>query len=259
MKISFYCDIKSLNWQVITELPSVLLKNELKVGGIEAVFRRFPESVTLHSMEELSGDIDRKGPPKRFYLNLSGPEGKENFSLVLLKDLNIHAEPYLTVSLESRNPEATLQSVMRFLGLRPEEPEAIACESPRTAFIAHRFDQAGDVAAGKIARFLSLLGFDCLTGQGYEPRSVADKVKSRIMAQAIIIVVLTPGEENTWLIQESLLSSSAGKPLILIRDTTAGFKPGLLADHEFIPICAGCVEQAFIPLLEGLRNVGYRF
>ncbi len=237
----------------------MLLKDELKVEGIEATFRRFPESVTLHSIEELSGDIVRKGPPKKFHLALRGTEEREKFSLVLSKDVNIHGEPFLTVSLESRNPEATLHSVMSFLGLRPEEPEAIASESPRTAFIAHRFDQAGDVAAGKIARFLSLLGFDCLTGRGYEPRSVAEKVKSRIMAQEIIVVVLTPGEENTWLIQESLLSSSAGKPLLLIRDTIADFKPGLLADHEFIPICAGCVEQAFIPLLEGLRNVGYRF
>ena len=127
----------------------------------------------------------------------------------------------------------------------------------RTVFVAHRFDELGTSCAEKTARFLELLGFRVVTGRAYEPISVAEKVRTRLLSQAIVIAILTPGDDSTWLVQESVLGESHGKPLIVLRDRVADFKPGILGDLEYIPFVAPVVETAFISLLEGLRALGY--
>lgn len=190
---------------------------------------------------------------------LHGTEADSRFSFSLHHGFNIHREQFLLVTLTSASPEPILMSAMALLGLSPEQPVQTDLELPRTVFIAHRFDAVGQEASDKVALFLTMLGFECVSGRGYAPGPISEKVKSRLQAQAVVVVVWTPGEDSTWLVQESLLSNLAGKPLILIKDASSIFKPGLLADLEFIPFSEARIEQAFIPLLEGLRALGYRF
>jgi hypothetical protein len=186
-------------------------------------------------------------------------KSRSSFALCLHYDWNIHGEYFLTLDLESKSPEAPLKSCMDLLGLRPRSPTPSPNNLPRTAFIAHRFDEAGQDVADKVARFLSLLGFDCQTGRGYAPRSVAEKVKERLAGQAVVVAIMTPGDDATWLTQESLLGSITGKPLMILKESKAEFKAGILSDHEYIPFTGRHVEQTFIPLLEGLRELKYKF
>ncbi|HLW82345.1 MAG TPA: hypothetical protein VKS20_09920 [Candidatus Acidoferrales bacterium] len=109
----------------------------------------------------------------------------------------------------------------------------------------------------KLARFLGLLGFAVITGRAYSPKSIADKVRSRMEQQAIVFVILTPGDDATWLVQESAIAKIQGKPLFLLKETSAEFKSGILADHEYIPFENGRVESCFVPILEGMREIGY--
>lgn len=259
MKLWYYCEVLDLNWSAVVELPSRLRRFGLETTSVEANLSRFPENVTIDSLESIMEYIKHKGNPERYDIHLGGTEEKSTFSLALSRGKTIHGERFLTVNLNSKNPEEPLTSVMEFLGLRPEELVHSEQGRPRKIFIAHRFDDDGEEAANKVALFLTLLGFECVTGRGYAPGSVAEKVKSRLQAQAVVVVLLTPGEDSTWLVQESLLSNLVGKPLILVKEAKAVFKPGLLSDHEFIPFFAPRIEQAFIPLLEGLRALGYRF
>jgi hypothetical protein len=259
MKLSYYCEIQDLNWSAVVELPSCLHRFHLETTSAEARLSQFSESVTMDSLEPIVEYIKRKGNPRDYEIFLSGTEEKLTFMFSLVRGTNIHDERYLIIKLSSKNPEEPLNSIMEFLGLHLEEPIYSEKEIPRKVFIAHRFDDIGEDAANKVAFFLTLLGFECLTGRGYAPSSVAEKVKSRLQAQAVVVVVLTPGEESTWLVQESLLSNLAGKPLILVKEVDAIFKAGLLADHEYIPFSAPHIEQAFIPLLEGLRALGFQF
>ncbi len=259
MDVSYYCELMDVNWSAVAELPSHLHRFHLKTTSVTARLHRFPLDVTMDSLEQMLKYINRNGPPKGYEIFLRGTEKMSSFSLSLFRGSNIHGQKFLTISLDSKSPEEPLASVMQLLNLSPQEPVQSEKELPRKVFIAHRFDNAGEEAAIKVSRFLTLLGFECVSGRGYAPGSVVDKVKSRLQAQAVVVVVMTPGEDSTWLVQESLFSSLVGKPLLLVKEAKAEFKSGLLADHEFIPFSAPRIEQAFIPLLEGLRALGYRF
>ncbi|MBS4095928.1 MAG: hypothetical protein KGZ83_03710 [Sulfuricella sp.] len=258
MKLSLYCDLAKLNWTTVAELPSFLSRYGLRTDSISVNLRRFPEKLEFESLEHIQQYVKIKGEPGAFDIRLRGKEAEKEFSFSLSKGTNIHHEPYLVIELDAEAPEPILTAAMELLDLSPEH-RTQAAELPRTVFIAHRFDAVGQEASDKIALFLTLLGFECVSGRGYAPGPISEKVKSRMQAQAVVVVVWTPGEDSTWLVQESLLSNLSGKPLILIKDATSAFRPGLLADLEFIPFSEARIEQAFIPLLEGLRAIGFMF
>ena len=44
----------------------------------------------------------------------------------------------------------------------------------------------------------------------------------------------------------------------MLRDTRTDFKSGILGDMEYIPFTAPAIEGAFISVLEGLKELGYR-
>lgn len=259
MKLSLYCDLTKLNWATVAELPSFLRRHGLSTNSIFASLRRFPETFEFETLEHIQQYAKRNGEPGSYDIHLNGTEAMKKFSFSLSKGRNIHSEPYLIISLASETPEPILTAVMELLGLSPEQPTQATAELSRTVFIAHRFDAVGQEVSDKVALFLTMLGFECVSGRGYAPGPISEKVKSRLQAQAIVVVVWTPGEDSTWLVQESLLSNLSGKPLILIKEATSVFKPGLLADLEFIPFSEARIEQTFIPLLEGLRAIGFRF
>jgi hypothetical protein len=259
MEITFYCQLVNLNWSAVTELPSRLRKFGLEVKRSSLDLHRYPKSVGIERLDDISEYVKANGSPRHFSINLRGDDGKGQFWLAIYRGTADDGWKFLKISLTSESPEDALKSVVEFLELRPAEPVQLMKELARTAFIAHRFDEPGQEAADKVARFLSLLGFDCATGRGYAPGSVAEKVRSRLTSQAIVVVILTPGDDSTWLVQESLLSSVSGKPLIILKESKADFKPALLSDHEFIPFSGKRVEQAFIPLLEGLKALAYKF
>jgi hypothetical protein len=262
MQISYYCDLTDLNWSVVAGLPARLKELGMEVKEVEADLSWYPESQKLNSLEGVPDLVKLKGSPRTYSIDLNGGEygKKSHFSLSIWHGWNVHGEEFLTCKLNAPSPEKPLLSAMEFLGLRPESPSAPTPKSlPRTVFIAHRFDDAGQEAADKLARFLSLLGFDCQTGRGYAPGSVAEKVKARLTGQAIVVAIMTPGDDATWLTQESILGSVAGKPLIVLKESKVAFKSGLLADHEYIPFTGRHIEQTFIPLLEGLIELKYNF
>ena len=144
---------------------------------------------------------------------------------------------------------------MELFGLTEQIQSPRVEKLERTVFIAHRFDERGQEADSKVARFLELLGFRVVTGRGFAPTPIAEKVKGRLTSQAIVIAILTTGDDSTWLVQESLLANLGGKPLFLLKEEGTSFKPGLLADVEYIPFESHAIEKAFIPLLEGLREL----
>ena len=76
--------------------------------------------------------------------------------------------------------------------------------------------------------------------------------------QAIVFAIFTAGDDATWLTQESLLASLS-KPLFLLKEKNYAFKPGLLGDHEYIPFTSPAIETTFIPILEGIRELGFKF
>lgn len=128
----------------------------------------------------------------------------------------------------------------------------------RAVFVAHSFDETGKSYAYELIKLLNLLGFEVATGEGYSPEGVSTKVKKRLLAQEVVIVVVSKKEDSTWLTQEAAGAAFTDKPLILLIEEGVDFKPGVLGDLEYIRFLEGQISVAFVPLLEGLQELGYR-
>lgn len=168
----------------------------------------------------------------------------------------------------ARSTEALplLQTIEETLGLTPAHPREeseVAAEGEgrlrlkRTVFIAHSFDDVGRSYAFQLTKFLSLLGFEVATGEGFSPESVSAKVRRRLLAQEIVIAVMSHKDDLTWLIQESASVSLVAKPIFLLIERGVEFKPGILGDQEYILFEPGQITGAFTPILEGLRELGF--
>jgi hypothetical protein len=129
----------------------------------------------------------------------------------------------------------------------------------RTVFIAHAFDNAGRSYAFQLTKFLSLLGFEVATGDGFAPERVSSKVKRRLSAQEIVMVVISQKDDYTWLIQEAAGADFSKKPIILLIQDGVEFTSGILGDLEYIRFPSDRIAEAFTPILEGLRELGFHF
>lgn len=158
-----------------------------------------------------------------------------------------------------------LRTIEETLGLTPAQPRQRADGTDgevkqrlkRTVFVAHSFDDTGRSYAFQLTKFLSLLGFEVATGEGFAPESVSAKVKRRLSAQEIAVVVISHNEDLTWVVQESASASVAAKPIFLLIERGVEFKPGILGDLEYILFEPGQITGAFTPILEGLRELGF--
>jgi hypothetical protein len=259
MKVTRHCTAEPIHWPGFLALPNQLLASGVTIRRVSIELVKYPDEITFDNIEDADTFVRTHGLPARYYIFLRGPDSNiSDFSLHVGRGETVDGEPYHDMIIEGSAPLPLADVVMGLLRLTPATP-VVATTLPRTVFIAHRFDNLGKDCADRLARFLTLIDFEVATGRGYAPGSVADKVRGRIQAQALLVAILTPGDDATWLVQESLLGSVQGKPLIVVRDSATSFKPALLADLEYIPFAAPHVEAAFIPLLEGLRALGYTF
>ncbi len=247
--------VADLNWAIVPELLARLGRQGWDVKHVSITIRRYPDTLTFDSVDEAIANVRKHGPPKRYSINLTTSGGSKSFSLS--RDRNIHDEQYLVVGMNGVEDSAQLDGIVELFGLTPDELATFQSVPSRTAFVAHKFDRTGNEAADKLARFLELLGFAVQTGRGYAPGPISEKVLARIERQSTIFAILTPGDDNTWLTQESIVAEVQDKPLFILKERTAEFKPGILADHEFIPFENSGLEATFVPILEGLRELGY--
>lgn len=259
MEISRSCKIDDFNWGVLPDLESRLTRHGVVLRSVSVELSRYPDTIKYDSLQDATNDIKKKGTPKYYSIWLHGVLPNSEFSLAILRDRNIHGQQFLSITVSGSEAPSILDSVMQFLDLKPDEPSTLPPKPLRTAFIAHRFDSVGEQCAEKLARFLELLDFQVVTGRAYSPRSITEKLRVKIEEQSIVFVILTPGSDDTWLIQEAVLGELQGKPLVILKETSAKFKPGILNDKEYIPFTLPYISTCLIPILEGLRDLGYSF
>lgn len=259
MKIWRSCKIQDINWGTLPDLKSRLTRDGVVVSTASVEFARYPDTITYDSLQHAANDLTCKRAPVRYAIRIYGTHQESDFTLHISRDYNVHNQELLYVIVEGSDPRSILDSVMQFFDLKPDEPSTTPPNPPRTAFIAHRFDSTGTDAADKLARFLELLDFQVVTGRAYSPRSISEKLRARIQEQSIVFIILTPGSDDTWLTQESVLGHIEGKPLVILKETSVEFKPGMLMDKEYIPFTLPHIDASFIPILEGLRDLGYTF
>lgn len=254
--IYLFCKVAPFNWHVLPELPGRLGKMGLSVELHDISIRRYPTNIQYADLEEALNDVRANGQPRGYDLKFWGPLNRKHFGIS--RFWNLADQEILQLSLQGFGSVEDARSLADFLGLEVDSVSTSNKMLEKKCFIAHRFDEAGSELADKLARFLSLLNFEVSTGRGFSPGSISEKVKVRIEKQSLVFAILTSGDDSTWLIQESLIGSLE-KPVFILKEKNYEFKPGLLGDHEYIPFTNPAIESTFIPILEGMRELGFKF
>jgi hypothetical protein len=123
-------------------------------------------------------------------------------------------------------------------------------------FLSYRFGKANSNYALELGRFLNLAGVDVVSGAGYEPRRISDKVMSKISENIdVTIYLVSESGESTWIRDEMAVSLGKGYHIIPIVEKTIKLESGMLSDWEYIPFAKGHIEDAFIRLLEAINFI----
>lgn len=125
-----------------------------------------------------------------------------------------------------------------------------------SAFIAHGFNDDGTKYANEIARFLSLLGIRCESGRAFTPSRVSEKVSTRLARHDMFVAIASPQDDYTWITQEIATAAALKKHVFILKEASVDLKTGILGDHEYIPFPKDQLSKAFIPILEGLDDIG---
>ena len=191
-----------------------------------------PESLKTHShwkagKDDVALDIDMNSSRLEI-----GVKGDPNVILAL------HEKAREVFS--ASNPETKKSPLLNLFNLK------------KTAFLAHRFDKQGQQASSTLSKFLRLLGYHILEGEGYEARDIPAKVSERIQAQDIFLLTATPGDAS-WILSEASYAKGIGKYIIVLLQEGVQMNMGIIGgDFERISFPDGCIEKAFCDLLYAL-------
>jgi hypothetical protein len=106
-------------------------------------------------------------------------------------------------------------------------------------FLAFKFDfEKTDAMALAVEEHLKLLDVDVVTGRPYEPRTVEEKVRSRLNDSDLdfLIVIITVERVSTWIMQEAGNAHLKGLHVIpLVEEGVDLNQLGILKNIERIP------------------------
>ncbi|MDO8531973.1 MAG: hypothetical protein Q7T26_07375 [Dehalococcoidia bacterium] len=141
------------------------------------------------------------------------------------------------------------------------EPPASDTNSRGTSrlrcFLSYRFYIRSEQASVQIQKFLALLGVEVVTGTGYEPRSISDKVKERLSKEKpdFLVYLLTADGESAWIRDEMAGAKALGVPIVPVVEENTTLQTGILGDSEYITFTQGHIGDSFLKLLEAVNYV----
>jgi hypothetical protein len=124
-------------------------------------------------------------------------------------------------------------------------------------FVSYRFTGEVRGMLTTLTTFLNLSRVDVLTGAGYEPRSIATKVKEKLDSSALdfVILLISIHGESPWTRDEITRASLRAIPVIPLVEDGAKFEPGLFGDPECIPFSPGRIEETFVKILQAIHFI----
>lgn len=122
-----------------------------------------------------------------------------------------------------------------------------------TSFVSFRFDEHSKALAFELREFLDQIDVTFISGMGYEPKPVSEKVIERLSGPIdLFIIIYSSSGESTWLNQEVGMAKGKNLPIVILVEEGAAWNQGILADNEYIEFKNGTISQTFIRLLEGI-------
>jgi hypothetical protein len=141
------------------------------------------------------------------------------------------------------------------LALRVGAIEALMSRITPTlrCFLSYRFGDPNELVALKVQRFLTLLGVEVITGQGYEPRSLSEKLSARLEDSVDFLVLLVQADgESPWTRDEIVTARARGAPVIPLVEEGAAFSPAIFGDLEYVTYASGHIGDTFLALTEAV-------
>src|SRR3989304_8331404 len=142
------------------------------------------------------------------------------------------------------------------------------------AFVGHSFEEKDSQIVDKIIKFLESTGIKCQTGEKAQNKSIAEKVKERILNNDIFVGIFTCGKEialngslfnffnkerayttSNWVIQECGFAIGSNKELILLVEKGIYKFPELQGDLEVIYFNRESLEETFLKLNQMIEFV----
>ena len=272
---------RPINYSLLADIPNLFKTSELEDRfkddeTLEVIFysdfyvSTHTEKVQTHKAKEFTNFISAISAEDvigfRFIYNVI-PKSKYSsrfidpclFSLKTKNDIIILELNYLDYQ-DSKTLSHEIETRLQLhhidqLSLTKKVSDKLAKE--RTVFIAHSFDDLGKSYAYEIVRFFDLIGFNVATGESFSPEKVSSKVMKRIKGQELVVAIISSRVEFAWLQQEAATAHALMKPLFLLIEEGVDFKPGLLADLEYIKFPKGNIGGSLLGILEGIRELGY--
>jgi hypothetical protein len=202
------------------------------------------EEIEVNSWDDLQKVFAKKGPTARFQVFDKASAGR-----TALFDTTHPSFILVELSSAQLDLDREIEKIVSALSLKQLRTLL------QSAFLAHGFDDKGRLYATEVRAFLELIGITVCSGEYYKPGSVSEKVKRQITDSDLFIAIVTPQDDQTWIVQETTFAESNGKrPIVLIEDSIES-KRGLRGDYEDIFFPDGHISESFIKILQGLREL----
>lgn len=120
-------------------------------------------------------------------------------------------------------------------------------------FVSFRFDDHSKSLAFELREFFEKIDVELLSGLGFEPRSVSEKVLARLNQPLdLFLIIFTPSGDSAWLNQEVGVAKARNLPIFILVEEGAKWDKGLLGDIEYIEFPRECISKTFTRLIEGV-------
>ncbi len=127
----------------------------------------------------------------------------------------------------------------------------------KSCFVSFNFDERGLALAFELRDLFELLGVKFVSGFGYEPRSVSNKVLDRMRANnCLFIVIVTRSSGNEWLQQEIGVAKGLNLPVMVLMEEGVEFDLGILGDNEYVRFPKQTISKTFVSVIRALQFVG---
>jgi len=129
-------------------------------------------------------------------------------------------------------------------------------ETERNCFLSFRFDDHSKSLAFELKEFLDLCNINVISGLGYEPRSVSEKVLSRLTQKIdLFILINSLSGDSAWINQEIGVAKSKNIPIVVLNEERTDEKSSLLGDNEYIIFPKNIISKSFIGILQALKYI----
>ena len=254
----------SYSYGSVTENKDITRAMAESIKGIEPPLERLTifyreeqkgHSLIAHHAELYSNQRDVLS----LFISADDMIGAQNLLNQVASTLNL--TPFDSDSL--RFSDEILEERIEQLESRVAALERVTDYSPLKCFFSYRFpnsahssDRDVELIARDVEQFLSLLGVKVISGLGYEPRRVEDKVRDRLLGGVDFVVYIVTSEgESSWLRDELATAAAYGVIPVPLVEEGCNLDYGIHGNIEHIPFAPGHPGDSWIRLLQALDYI----